>query len=926
MTDPGSEMDLLSTKLHPPLDVGRGVIRAHLLDRLDAALARRLTLVCAPAGYGKTTLLAQWVRRCQVPVGWVTLDSSDSDLSQFMRYFQAALRSVDPEVGRTTTEAFQALRPASGAGIWAPLVNAIAASGRPFVVVLDDYHEVVEPAVHQAVEYLVEHIPGTLHLIIASRADPPLALARLRARGHLTELRLHDLRFTAEEIADFLSNVMGLDLSVQDVAALEARTEGWIASLQMAALSLQMHSPDRAARSEFVRAFTGSHRFILDYLVEEVMAYQPPDLQTFLVRTSILERLTASLCDALAGEVQDLQAELPGTFQVASPTLVGSQSILAYLESANLFTVPLDDQRQWYRYHRLFSDLLRKRLEQELPDLVPVLHRRASRWYEDQGQPKSAVDHALAARDYERAVALIGSSVEAVLMRSEVRTFLTWMERLPEEHAHARPELRFYHAWSLLMSGAPQAVVEQRLQDLAQMQGTTSDGRSMAGRLAALHAYLFFFQADIQRAEEACVKALADLPQEECFLRNVVSWVLSMVRLSAGGDRDGKEALDRIIRLSQETGSPLIAVASLSHQARLQMRQGRLQLARETLEHAVELATDREGGRLPIASEALIVLGDLEREWNHLHRAAEVLTESIELAQQWNELAAFDAYYPLMKVRLAQGDLPGARAAVEKATWLARRSEMTDVDDYLADLQQAAFDLTQGNDAGFLRWAARRGLVSGDAAAGPSGERSDYIDAHLRKYENLLLARAMILHGQAGPALELLEALLKQARELERTDLIIETQILRALAFQAACCDGPAGAALAEALALAEPGGYVRIFLDEGEPMARLLRCVERHEPACAYAARLLAAYGEPVFPVEPCVVGAAALPGGEPLSERELDVLRLLARGLSDTEIAEALVVAVSTVRSHCKSIYGKLDVHRRWDAVDQAQQLGLI
>jgi LuxR family maltose regulon positive regulatory protein len=944
---------ILTTKLHiPPLR--RSLVpRQQLLDRLDQGLHRKVTLVSAPAGFGKTTLLGEWIQSLEaraappVRLAWVSLDDGDNDPARFSAYLAAALQPVDESAGLTGGHAFELAGSFLQESHLIRLVNQAAVLPQALVLVLDDYHMITSQVIHNAVTFLVDHLPEHLHLILATRADPPLPLARLRAGGHLIELRQNDLRFTAEEASAFLNNIMDLDLSVQDVAALADRTEGWIAGLQMAALSLQGPRAHPATRSKFVQAFTGSHRFILDYLVEEVLEQQPPTVYEFLLKTSILERLTGPLCDAILDEGRGTKDE-SRTLSVSPSLVTGhgsaakvepssfvprpsstSQEILEYLESANLFIVPLDDERRWYRYHRLFSDLLRKRLWQTSPDLVPALHRRASEWHEGHGLTAAAINHALAGHDFERAMTLIEGSVEATLMRSEVTTFLNWLERLPDEMVRTRPALCFFHAWGLLMSGRSPAVLEQRLADIACVQDAAGGTGVLAGRMAAFRAYLMLFRSNTRAAVELCRQAQEHLPESDVFLRNMVAWILSLARLDDGDLQDGKEALQEVARMGQETGNSLVAVGALCHQAELQTRQGRLHQARETLERALQLATDSQGRRLPIASEALIGLGKLEREWNHLELAANYLTESIELASQWSEMAAFDAYFPMAGIRLAQGDVEGAWEAVETARLIAQKSEATKIDDIVADLQQAYFFITQGDVVRATRWAERRGLLPDITLEPCPGleQAKDYVNIRVRKYEHLILARLLILQGRPSEALDVLEALLVLARQRGRVDLIIEIQILRALAWQVEGLNTQATNALAEALSLAEPGGYVRIFLDKGEAMARLLRQAAAQGITPAYVAKLLAALGgsesvetkaKPSHPhTQPLI---------EPLSERELEVLRLLANGMSNPEIADELVVAVSTVRSHCKSIYGKLAVHRRWDAVQRAQELGLI
>jgi LuxR family maltose regulon positive regulatory protein len=555
---------------------------------------------------------------------------------------------------------------------------------------------------------------------------------------------------------------------------------------------------------------------------------------------------------------------------------------------------------------------------------VPELHRRASAWHEQQGLTAPAIDHALAAGNFEQAATLIEESAEATLMRSEVTTFLHWVERLPDECVRGRPTLCFFHAWALAVSGGSLKAVEGRLRDIAAVQDTSEGSGVMAGRMAAFRAYLMLFHADLPRAVDLCRRALKDLPESDLFLRSIVVWILSLARLDEGDLQEGGKALEEVARMSQQANNPLMAVAALCFQARLQMRQGRLHRARETLERALEVATDPQGHRLPIASKALFGLGELEREWNDLAAAADHLAESMELAKQWSEMAAFDAHFPMARVRMAQGDVEGARETLEAARQIALRSEATEIDDLVADLQQAYFCISQGDAEEAMRWAERRGLVRGvpPEPYPRLDEGRDLVSAHLRKYECLVLARLLNLQGRSAEALGVLEPLLVQARQLGRVDLVIQIQIQRALAHQAKGQDAQAMDALGEALSLAEPEGYLRIFLDEGEPIARLLRQAASRGMAPAYITKLLAAFGLESAKETSSKVRSLT----EPLSERELEVLRLLAAGLSNPEIAEELVVAVSTVRSHCKSIYGKLGVHKRWDALQRAHELQLI
>jgi LuxR family maltose regulon positive regulatory protein len=942
---------LLTTKLHipPPRPRERIVPRPHLIERLNQALrlGHRLTLLSAPAGFGKTTLLGEWIRSEAESIkygarstgtqtrnsvlapdsllptpcfSWLSLDEGDNDLARFLAYLGAALQTVEESLGATIRPLLQASQqPQSPGGTeWVDpalsiLLNDIAGLDTPLVLVLDDYHTIKSQPIHDAVSFLLDHLPpypvsagsgGGMHLIIATRADPPLPIARLRGRGQVTELRQDDLRFTPDEAATFLNQAMGLALSTDDVAALASRTEGWIAGLQMAAASMQ----NRDDVAGFVRAFTGSDRYILDYLVEEVLQRQPEHVQAFLLHTSILDRLCAPLCDAVMEKKkgQDRRGVLPS----ANP-----QSILEHLERANLFVVPLDDDRQWYRYHRLFADLLRKRLHRDQPDLVPVLHRRASGWYERNGLVAEAIEHALCAGDTERAADLVEQEAEATLMRSEVTTFVRWVEALPNEAVRARPSLCLFRAWSLVVSGLPPDVVEAHLQNI--------DETSIPGGVSAVRAFLALSQGQLLDAKSLSRAALGQMAEDNSFLYGLATWTLG---LSHAADEDfeaGIQALEQAVRTSQASGNTMVAAAALYHVAEMYKQQGHLHEAKATYERALDIATDERGRALPVAGRALMGLGNVWREWNDLETASRSLLQGIELTEHWHGVVAIDGYVPLARVRQAQGDVEGARAAIERAWQLATQSQSTDIDDLIVALHRAQVWIAQGDVEAAARWAGERGLQA-DVDPDAIHERGHYVS------EYIVLARLLIAQRQHRQALALLDRLQPIIARSKRSSRAIEFYILRALALQAQGQVEQAVAALDRALALARPGQYVRVFVDEGAPMQRLLHEATAHGIAPKYTRRLLTAFEQDRFRhPAPNQATQRRAPTPEslvkPLSARELEVLQLIAQGHSNREIALQLVLSLNTVKGYTRSIYQKLDVHSRTQAIARARELGL-
>jgi LuxR family maltose regulon positive regulatory protein len=927
-----SNIQILQTKLSIPPVRTDLVQRQRLFEVLNQGLQRKLTLVSAPAGFGKTTLLMAWTRICGRPVAWLSLDDGDNDPVRFLAYLIASLRKIDAEIGKDLLEKLASPRFSdpdslfSHEDLLAGLINRLDEIAESFVFILDDYHVISAQPVHETMGFLLDHLPTQMHLVIASRADPPLPLARLRGRGQLNELRLSDLRFTDEEAGSFLKKIMGLDLRPEQLSALTHKTEGWIAGLQMAALSMQ----GREDLSSFIGAFTGSNRFILDYLIEEVLQRQPSLIQDFLLKTSILEQLSGPLCDYVLGDGSQ-RAEEETLISPLYPLFRNSQAVLEHLDQANLFIVCLDDQREWYRYHRLFSDLLHKRLYQTWPDLERMLNFRASEWFERHGYMQEAIEHAFSANEPSRAAQLVEQIAEALLKRSEVATLRRWLDRLPDEQVSTRPALCIYHAWILLMSNRPLEDIKERLDQ------AVSKDEAFSSKVSVLRAYIAALGGQLARAAALARQALKGLEERDSFLRSLALIILASSELSDGSPRAGYRALDQAARISEQSGNVMASVMVLASMAEDCRKQGQLRQVETLYQQALDLAVDSKGRRLPIAGRPLIGMGDLMRERNQLGVAERYLEEGIELIRQWGLIGAYSGYLSLVRLRQAQRDLPGALEVLEEARRIALSTEVTEIDDLAVAVVQASIWIALGDLQSAEQWVERRELLKEiDETLLSESER--YVYAHLRKYEQLVLARLRLAQGRKEEALGLLDYLLPIVEKIPRVGMAIEIQVLRAIAFHQLGNDDQAMQALENALSMAEPGDYVRIFLDEGRLVQSLLKLENSRlagdAPLKPYVERLLVEYQaaetESRTPVQPHETTIAPEdvehPLPEPLSERELEVLGYLRSSLTVPEIAAELYIAESTVRSHVKSIYAKLGVHRRMDAVQRAKELSMF
>lgn len=890
---------ILKAKLFIPQARSNLVTRLRLIARLNEAAQFPLTLVCAPAGFGKTTLLRAWISQRAHNSAWLSLNESDNDPTRFWTYFIAALQLPKSGLGKSALALLQLPYSPPIESILTLLLNDMAGLSDAITLVLDDYHVIEAPAIHQALTFLLNHLPPQFHLILASRSDPPLPLAQLRAREQLRELRANDLRFTPEEAALFLNQVMGLNLSTADVAALEARTEGWIAGLQLAALSMQ----NQADIPGFISAFTGSNRYIVDYLIDEVLGQRPADLLNFLLQTSILDRLSAPLCDAVTG----------GS---------GSQALLEELERANLFIVPLDEERRWYRYHHLFADVLRNRLRQTQPALAPELHRRASTWHERQGHMAEAIHHALAGDDSARAAGLVERSAWDLLGRGEVTTLQRWLDALPAEVVSARPDLGLAYGWLFSITNRLDLLAAR----LPTLERDGSLTQAQSSQIAALQAHLALESNDFRCALEFCQTALAGIPESNPHMRGLVSYFLAFAEHMSGDTTTAARTFAHASALGQVSGNILLVAHGLNYLAAMQQAQGQLRQAAETYQRAIHLSSDAYGRPLVIACILLCGLGKLLREWDELDESERLLRESIELARLGDNAGEeINAHVALALTLQARRDAKGAEDALGAARQIAHETRHKE---FIRSVNTAEARLWLMNGRVDLagRWVVKSGLRADD--------RFDYLD----QVEYATLVRAHIAQGRQRPdeqpliqAQQLLDWLLQIAQSTGRAGHTIEIRVLQAMALQAKGDLSAARVALESALALAEPEGHVRTFVDEGKPMKALLMRLEISDTRLrVYRDRLLAAFTaqstfestatsteNPQLKIQSLV---------EPLSEREIEVLHLVAAGQSNNEIAASLIVSPGTVKKHLNNVFGKLQVSSRTQAVARARNLGLI
>jgi LuxR family maltose regulon positive regulatory protein len=877
------DFTLLRTKLYIPSPRAELVPRPHLIERLNQGLTGRLTLVSAPAGFGKTTLLGAWMPEIspdRIKPGWLSLDENDNDPTRFFLYLIAALQRLVPSIGHTVAGMLQTHQPVAVETVMSAIINELAAVPEDLMLVLDDYHLITNQAIHGAITFLLQNMPPNLHLIIATRMDPPLHLPQLRARGQAVELRAADLRFTPAETAILFNQVLGMDLSRADIEVLEQRTEGWIAGLHLAVLALR-YLPDEAERIRFVRTFRGSHRYVLDYLVDEVLSRQTGDVQAFLYQTAWLERFCAPLCDAVTGRDD-------------------SDAILALLDRSNLFIVPLDDERRWYRYHRLFADLLRARASDDADGTER--HRRAAGWYQERGFVDYAFEHWMRAGDFAGAATLVETQALTHLNQGQTSLVLAWIDRLPPEMLASRPWLLIFRAWGLLLTG--EAISVPNCLQQAERAGATEDAApEMAGHVAAIRAYVAALRGDVSAAMAQAQQALTQLKPDDLATRSVVAFVLGGMHLLAGEVGSARLAFTEAAQTGQAAGNRHVSVPAWCAAASLQVDLGHLGQAEALYYKALDLTMTPGGRPLPLAAQPYNGLAHLAYERNDLLAASDWLDKSLELGRQWhNPETTVNALLNRAAIQRAQGDRGAAAVTWGEAAQTAAGRTLTPTSASSLTAMHLTLLLDAGDVRGAVRLAAERGLTSD----GPANF------AH--QAEHVALAQILLAQGRPEEAQALLARLISAAQEDGRNGSLIKLLALQALTSQVQHQTDRALLSLEHALSLAKAEGFVRSLVDQGHPLATLLAQL----PPSAYRDILLAACDEGP------TVGAPAAFGH--LSERELEVLRLMAVGLNNQAIADDLVLALGTVKAHAVAIYRKLDVNSRIQAVARARELGII
>jgi len=886
----------LRTKLYVPPLQSTWVSRMRLLKRMDEGFERKLTLISAPAGFGKTTLLVEWIHQKKIPVAWFSVDKKDNDPVHFLIYVIAGLQTLEPGIGKAALTLLQSPQPPPLESILINLINDISCIPTNATLVFDDYHAVDSKPIHDLIAFLLDHLPEHMHLVMATRSDPPLLLARLRSQNQLTELRAADLSFTTNETADLFKKRLNLQISTNDIQLLETRTEGWIAGLQLAALSLH----GRKDPSNFLKTFKGDHRYIADYLTEEVLNRQPDQLRNFLLQTSILERLSASLCDAVTG--QD-----------------NSRQVLNTLENANMFVIPLDEERCWYRYHHLFADLLEQRLRVKQGDLVAELHRRASQWFAKNGFKNEAVDHALIAQDYPQAAQLIEEIAEIEWDRARESRLLQWFKKLPDKRIDANPKLCIFYARELFKSGYLDNA-EKRLHAAEHMLESTSisdvNKEGLLGRIAVIRAYMSTRTGDLSRTIYFSSQALKLLPRRDLNWRSVAATTLGM---GYGSDKlvESQQAFVEAMKISKAAGNIYYHIFAGSCLGSIIFKRGKLKEAKDISRQLLRLAIENGIEQTGIVGSLYANLGMIFCEWNDIDEGIRLLNKGIELSELGRDpVILASCQVGLLRALMYRMDFAGAFKLMEN---INERTGHFTLPPWITNTISALnvfFWLGSGKLNAALQWAQERGLSIDDNIDGS------------HELEYIALAHILITQNKLAEADRLLQRLIENAKAGARVYMMIEMRLMRALIFKAKQDTAAALTELKFALSLAEPGGLIMIFVSKGKSVAELLEeiCAVKKRDHDDTKAGFSLSYAKKIWSVfqagtTPKIDGLM-----DPISERELEVLYLIAAGLSNREIADKLFISLNTVKTHTKNINSKLGVNSRIKAVARAKELGLL
>jgi LuxR family maltose regulon positive regulatory protein len=874
--------------------------RPRLIEKINAGLDRKMTLISAPAGFGKTTLLSDWAGQSGRPVGWLSLDQGDNDPTLFLRYLFSAFSRIRPSLDHLLSEVSAPGPRSRHEHLLTALVNEVAEGKRPLSIVLDDYHVIHNESVHDLVLFLLENRPEALHLILSTRSDPPWPMARLRSRLELVELRAGDLRFHPEEIVHFLRESMNLELSPEEVSMLETRTEGWIAGLQMAALSIQ----GRDDVSSFIKSLSGRHRYIMDYLLEEVLQLQSFEVQEFLLKTSILERISAPLSNYLLGREDGVE-------------------LLDQVEIANLFLIPLDDERHWYRYHNLFAELLRNHLYQQDPDMMAHLHHKASKWYEQNGLLADAVAHAFEAEDFERAAQLVEGKAISMMDHGALATFLLWVQTMPAEVVRVRPWLSISYAWALVNTAQLEALEPALRNVTLGLEGAEkgSERRHIQGHISAIRSYAAELRGSLDEANTLAQEALELLPKEDRKTRCFAATRYGVTFRLLGRHHEATRAFRTAIRLSRMTGDCHVAVNALGDLAGLQRVMGNLHDAVKSCHEALEIAEEnfrRTGRWLPVTGHPYMRLSQLMYEWNELSQALRYAGEAIDLCRGGGlqEYLVDSLVFKAMALQ-ALGELEPSLETIMEA-----KEEALLLSPWYKEIlepYEALIRLHQGDPEHALRLVDESEFIRHDKG------NVEYMT------NKMVHSQALIAIGLHGASSKLREALgeideLRRNFELQNANLyFVNVLAQQSIALQALGQQDEAEKTILQALGIGKRQQFVRTFVDHGKPMLDLLKQVGKKGMETEYVDKLCRAMrSDAVIQIE--LQAKPTINLLDPLSPREMEVLRLLSTNQSVNEIADELIVAVSTIRSHIKSIYSKLDVHSRLEAMDRAREWKLL